>query len=114
MVKLLRTLDDKSFRLSKKHFIGLACTLLIGMGILCMAAQETQELGQPLELDRLYRLTVASSKRLSIVSRDRIARARCRSARSGFPAAIQSTATATRKVALSGASWTIDSATVAA
>jgi len=46
---------------SKKRFFSLTCTFLVGIGILCLAAQETQELGQPLEPDRVYRLTVVSN-----------------------------------------------------
>jgi len=46
---------------SIKYFFILSGVFLIGPGILCLAAQETQELGQPFELDRVYQLTVASN-----------------------------------------------------
>ncbi|MFC2163441.1 hypothetical protein ACFLT2_00425 [Acidobacteriota bacterium] len=45
----------------KNSMLIFSCAFLIGMGILCLAAQETQELGQPLELDRVYRFPLASN-----------------------------------------------------
>lgn len=55
------TLNTKSFVSSKKPMFSLACVFLIGMGILWLAAHKTQELGQPLEQDRVYRLLLASN-----------------------------------------------------
>ena len=61
MIAKPSTLDTKSFMSSKKPAFKLTCAFLIGMGILCFAAQQTQELGQLLELDRVYRLPLASN-----------------------------------------------------
>ena len=61
MMRLVSTLDRKSFVLSPKRILILSCAFLIGLGILCWADQETQESGQPLELNRVYRLPLVSN-----------------------------------------------------
>jgi len=61
MMTIFSTLDTKSFVLSKKRILTLSCVFLIGLAVLCLADQETQELGQPLELNRVYRLPLVSN-----------------------------------------------------
>lgn len=61
MVTKSSTHDPRSFVFSKKRIFTLSCALLVGLGILCLADQETQELGQPLEPNRVYRIPLVSN-----------------------------------------------------
>ena len=55
--------DDFVFMSVKKLIFVPACVLLLCIGILCWDIQETQETGQQLEPDRVYRFPVASNTR---------------------------------------------------
>jgi hypothetical protein len=61
MMTIASTFEIQKFMCSKKRIFALFYPFLIGLGILCLATQETQESGQSLEPSRVYRLPLVSN-----------------------------------------------------